>query len=42
MALSDIPKIRPTKGAVYAMAVALATFTFFFTRSVGSANSTRK
>jgi hypothetical protein len=33
MALTDLPRIKPSKGTVFFMAVFLATFTFFFTRS---------
>jgi hypothetical protein len=33
MALTDLPRIKPSKGTVFLMAAFLATFTFFFTRS---------
>lgn len=38
MSLTKLPKIVPSKGTVYFMAVFLATFTYFFTRSVPRSN----
>lgn len=34
MSLKNLPKIVPSRGAVYAMALLLGTFTFFYTKSV--------
>ena len=33
MSLTNLPKVKPSKGTVYVMAVLLATFAFFFTRA---------
>ncbi len=33
VALTDLPKIAPSKGTVFFMAVFLAAFSYFFTRS---------
>jgi hypothetical protein len=42
VALTDLPRIKPSKGTVFFMAVFLATFTFFFTRSQPRDNPTAR
>ncbi|WAH40281.1 hypothetical protein NZD89_18145 [Alicyclobacillus fastidiosus] len=33
MALTQLPTVKPPKGTIYATAIVLATFLFFFTRA---------
>lgn len=41
MGLTNLPKIKPSKGAIYGMAILLGTFTYFFTKPTASNESKR-